>query len=245
MGILAHYTSVQTLESIVDGKSMDNASVHLFATQASFLNDPTENEIMMNYLNDNYTSMAIKDEEYWTGYPFSVSFSELLDDLNQWRVYGDDGSGVALIFAIDKNEIIQLNFQYTIDAYKVEYMEDIDTIIKELKSVDSIERTDVKRLYQLYRLGLQYKIKYYEPEQEWRIVAHTGNIYHYRFRYANGFIIPYVEIELPIDCIAGVKLGPCISAENRQKVYKSVNKLSHDIKITESQIPYRPLSKYE
>lgn len=122
--VLYHYTDAGGFEGIVRTAIMR-------ATDIRFLNDPLELsyawEALLAALEDAKTEKPDYSEAYQAALEaisltnavnpesigdsiFSTSFSEIGDDLTQWRSYADDGKGVALGF--DREAITVLKVPY-------------------------------------------------------------------------------------------------------------------------------------
>ena len=83
---LYHYTSIESLLSIINGIDINNEFVKFRSTHIAYLNDMTEGRLLQNALKKNgINEDAIKILEACKGYPFVMSLSENSDDLNMWR----------------------------------------------------------------------------------------------------------------------------------------------------------------
>jgi len=106
---LWHYTSLQSLFEIVRHRAM-------WATDVRFLNDPLEYRHAFSILkqlvkrgltDDKFGEAMAKELDQLDAFdtnsapPMVTAFSDNADDLAQWRLYGDGGSGCALVFDID------------------------------------------------------------------------------------------------------------------------------------------------
>jgi hypothetical protein len=103
-GPLWHYTSMEAGRAIL-------STGMLRATDANYLNDYTETRLFRHFLveqaNARYPDASelgqrvldkCRDRAETPMTMYVVSLSELGDDLPQWRAYGDDGRGCALVF---------------------------------------------------------------------------------------------------------------------------------------------------
>lgn len=125
-GLLCYYCSMETFYNIVSSKEFWINDMHS-------MNDPMENYMLsINYCNelknlykqnpfdfsfninnkkinfDNYIDEINSNYEKFQNYKyssfyFSLCFSKNIDDLNMWRMYGDNGKGVYI--AIKKNSL--------------------------------------------------------------------------------------------------------------------------------------------
>lgn len=133
---LYHYTSKEGFLGIIKNKT-------LWATEILFMNDSKESkipfEILLKLLSEeknsdirkkiedaqNVTKINIFDfYKAFEGFnTYVISFSEKQNDLNQWRSYGENGSGFCIEFntnqlqlAIDKNlKILELSTNGILD----------------------------------------------------------------------------------------------------------------------------------
>jgi hypothetical protein len=115
--LIYHYTDSAGLLGIV-------SSNRLWASEASFLNDPTEGVLFPDLVISSIrkkrggltaleTQVVSHFEDGLKKYPkppsaFAISFCDDGDLLSQWRGYGSSGSGYAIGFAADKFDIFQL-----------------------------------------------------------------------------------------------------------------------------------------
>ena len=100
-----HYTSLDGLLSILSYKTLRFGNVNM-------MNDPTELKIgemfLFNFIKDRYktnhfdskTINSVINSHYNRG-TYIFCMSEIVEDLNQWRVYGDNGVGVQLSINVD------------------------------------------------------------------------------------------------------------------------------------------------
>lgn len=92
---IIHYTNIQSFCDIINSQS-----IRLY--DCNNLNDAKEIEIGLNRL-------GFKYEEKWlnelkrTHFIFSASEYDGQEDFNIWRLYGDKGHGIALVFEIEEN----------------------------------------------------------------------------------------------------------------------------------------------
>lgn len=146
--IIYHYTSLNTLQAILDRlekeEEINNPKpLILRGTHVEYLNDSTEYnlacEIMTDMLieyaksvNDNDSKNIVKyaDIKIWEGIattlgqltrPFITSFSENDDNLPMWNTYGSNGLGVAIgIKKVDFKEYFTIWSQcsYTVENFR-------------------------------------------------------------------------------------------------------------------------------
>ncbi|CAM3007407.1 Protein of uncharacterised function (DUF2971) [Legionella steigerwaltii] len=97
-----HFTSFDNLKKILSSKS-------LLHTKSNELNDSLEIKYSLQYLSDILDKVGFDSsndflkqmiERYFEGIEIYVTcFSKKVDDLNLWRLYGDNGLGVSLGFS--------------------------------------------------------------------------------------------------------------------------------------------------
>lgn len=152
---------------------------------------------------------------------FIASFTEEGDLLSQWRGYGSGGEGVAIGFNLRELSLSKIEGPFlpaeAPAVVKVEY--DQDRQDQELRwhfeaarrvydehaeglSVNQYAARRFPALFHdvirdaLYWLRWEFKSPYYSEEREWRLVSNPVGL-HYKTRFSNGSIVPYVEMPLP------------------------------------------------
>ncbi|PSV21897.1 hypothetical protein C0W44_06750 [Photobacterium leiognathi subsp. mandapamensis] len=118
--MIYHYTSVDTLLKILESQS-------LWASDLSKMNDPQEFTAGLEILRDLF-SETFPDSIDWFNHNQIVgsnnqqlllgcSFSNMSDDLSQWRAYGDDGCGV--VIGVDES-ILRSHNSMTLPRFYIE-----------------------------------------------------------------------------------------------------------------------------
>lgn len=193
---------------------------------------------------------------------FTISFSKQEDDLTMWRGYGQNGDGITLGFDFSKLPL-------TLPMYGADYKERkswseseptylLQKEIKKCEYVDSnnikiaeeaCDRTlknifnkddewkDVKQAIINNEFAPIYKHKKYEVEGEYRIVKHQIMP---QYRLADNKLIPYIKVNVPIECLNRIIIGPCQSSSEvvmRTKSFLLTKGI--DVEVTSSIIPYR------
>lgn len=210
-----HYCTMDSFYEIIRSKKIRLGDL-------TTMNDPTElglrnvhwaNEIFnaykKNYFEFNYTvnGMNCGMKEYlqllslqntifqngrYNDLYFALCMSKKGDDLNQWRVYGDNGKGVCIGFKEDK--IIEFkdnnpNFDYKdmeyIDIHLKKIVEKIaESILFKIKDLYENNKQDelLQFSYNIFpdieQFILSYKDKTYEQESETRLIYkyHTDKV---------------------------------------------------------------------
>jgi hypothetical protein len=198
--LVYHYTSLKGLKGILKKQ-------RIRATHFEYLNDPDELHYCRNLFGEearrtdpNAADPAMFGEDY------IASFSEVGDDLAQWRSYGDGGNGVAIGLVLESKFLLRPH--WAVRWVKVDYSEH-----EHRRMARSAAPAD------LFELGPRMKRGMHSFEREWRLVVHTGAFLDamppVRFRNSKFGLTPYVELEhdrtpLPIQ---EVVLGPMTGAK--------------------------------
>lgn len=282
--VIYHYTSIETLNAILSGcehhptrdaksDSIDSHRIKLWATHWMYLNDPTEYKYffdeLRDYIRDNKDLCTYRDSFDSTfdfakrigGMPYVISLSKAKDNLEMWRSYAGNGTGVAIGF--DKNRLYaeicktDLDDKYnSVKMYDCRYLEK-DQIKNECNKLRDYLLSVLSKseknggdynLIHLVESLIVFKHPCYFNEREARIV-----LFDYspvgrgvKFRTVNDLIIPYREVSIPISCIREIILGPCADVvKNKESISMKLtsknSKLAETIYIDHSPIPYRQI----
>lgn len=151
--------------------------------------------------------------------PFSLSFSKAEDKLPMWKMYGDNGNGVALLFDDDllKNEFENLIFADAVNyGFNVKNPNVIGTIISSInkrfnKTKQEFIKDNVLTSAGMFAFVCPFlKDESYEYEKEYRVAFVAKEHSDTKFRVRGNRIIPYVEVSIPIKYLKGVVIGPCL-----------------------------------
>lgn len=237
-----HYTSFASLASIlISGKirlscivGMNDSSEIYFADNILGFRKPESkvNQNRINYANDR----------------FLLSFSTRLDDLNQWRLYGDDGKGVCLEF---HHHDLTDEYKYPKGPFifgNVLYNPGLADVLK--KSFSKIGKSFGRDfiLDHIYLWRNFFKAADYAPEEEYRVIFFNS-----KNRYSNekinwdmnklGIFNSYVELNVftahpnifPMK-ITKIILGPKVAEQNinimQLEYFKRKKKYAFDIEIS-------------
>lgn len=165
-------------------------------------------------------------------YLFIISFSSNRDTLPMWSMYTKDGKG--LCFCID-DEIIYKHFKEREElqtrivpvSYNLTNLEDTTmrllcdiyrNYIDEMKGDDIPDKDNLIQFYQyqfIRELAPLYKDSAYSYEGEKRLICtqqrHDDSI---GFRIsANGYVIPFRMINIPVDALKSIIVGPSYNYE--------------------------------
>jgi hypothetical protein len=222
-GTLHHYTTIGGLQGIL-------ASGLLRAGHVRYCNDPYElryaSEVVRDYLSARraalgdevvqraMAALSSKLDRETDDDTYVVCFTELPDDLNQWRAYAADGTGYALGFGTT-----DWNLPREWSLYKIVYERDdqialLDQWIEAVSSArqhlpdggaDGEEEWIANEAFaaEVHRLfgeaSLHFKAPDYKSEREWRLV-YTRDIWAERlpvaFREGRRGLHPFVELKL-------------------------------------------------
>lgn len=235
--VLFHYTSLESLLSILNGIDVQNEMLHLWATHIAYLNDMTEGELLPSVLQQlGINRNTIDILQGCDGYPFILSLSELNDDLYMWNSYAQQGKGVALGF-----DFKMLNTVKGCKLCKCEYIS-VDELCNEYKGKNIENPTNQTDCLQLSRLLYNdahiYKHSSFRAETEWRLVMQEVED---GFRMGQKGLIPYKIIKIPTSALVSITLGPKVDFPHNsfaiERLLKSKVKPEKNPKIICSQIP--------
>lgn len=202
-----------------------------YATHAAFLNDPSENKLSLEALKSlGITESILELCEVLPGTPYVISFCKTDNNLPMWRLYGGNACGVALGF--DEKEIVKHyktegntaliihdKCQYT-TAKQLRLMIRHSKEYQEWES-DCAKRKNLLPIARIMLKSLMYKHKAYEFEDEYRLGFKDVSPREFRNN-ANGVLIPYKSMPIPITSLKTITIGPCA---NREKIKYTIQLL--------------------
>ena len=244
---LYYYTD---LNALINGIFKYNDKICIWASRLSHLNDPDEIRIGLDELTVNGTpDWEVNDVLQSLKTSHSISFSGHYDILPMWKMYGDGGNGVMLIF--DKKVLL--------DEWKGQLQ---PCIYKNTPQFDSLKKTffhpelhpefsrlsSTQRTLVWFQLSLMFasviKMDDYYYEKEFRLVG-LGNIYfndkrEQKYKLSGKRIIPYVEAIMPKMSLKGICLGPLVDSSNKETLeeYLQIKGFNHVV-VNTSKIHYR------
>lgn len=221
---------------------------------------------VLDYTKKNNIALNDKEKEL-TQHPqynlniFTISFSKQEDDLTMWRGYGQNGDGISLGFDFSKlpstlpmygadckerkywSESEPTYLLYD-EIKKCEYVDTNNIKIAEeacnktLKNIfNKDEWTDVKQAIINNAYAPIYKNKKYEAEGEYRIIKHQIMP---QYRLADNKLVPHIKINIPIECLKRIIVGPCqSSSEVVMRIKSFLWTKCFDTEVIISAIPYR------
>lgn len=244
----------------LDEKNSDEQRVSLpcenlafLATDIAALNDRTEYKEITNLISEVGKTETIKlMDETLKGIPFVISFSTLPDWLPMWLNYADDGRGVCLKFnkeALERNLIKdhQQNPEWIRAGLchyeKTKEFENLYERVKEGNRNGVFTETIIENLQLYNEFSFQsafLKDKSFKPESEWRLVIFSTN---YLFYPKNNGWIARTRVNIPINCLEEIKLGPCTRELDKLFVERIVHLIESPsgrlIHVSQSTHPYR------
>lgn len=198
---IAKYTTLDTLVAVLQsGKMRMNSIVSM--------NDKTEigflEEYIRNYKED-FDKYLFADKEFIT------SFTTRIDDLDMWRLYGDNARGVCMVFErINKDSDELFNISYI--AEKSDVLEKIAKLQDALKDNSIRFRMNLLKKYQHF-----LKLSDYSSESECRLMVNSEKTDGWFINRDNGILTPYIEKKLVREVeedniypfrLSGIILGP-------------------------------------
>lgn len=203
---VAKYTSLDTVLMMLNSKKMRMMSV-------TAMNDKLEIGHLYGKLrNEDSTYLEDKTKIYYARQRYITSFTNKIDDLTMWRLYGDDGKGVCLVFL----EPYDCHYYFPID-----YSGKNSKIYLEAKKIcEELYKNGIKFAFKSLESTWQYflKPKGFSDEQELRYLKMDGSKPDGYLLSANGVISSYKDYFLVPDednpekafpaHLQGVILGP-------------------------------------
>ncbi len=243
---LYHYTTISGVKGIIDKKA-------IWGTEIDYLNDREEYKdfyrIYLEISNEfieadskwepllngvNNTVSANLEHDYFPGKNanyFVTSYSEVRDDLSQWRGYAKGGYQIG--FAYDKMKDISNKDHATTllcpcfynKGEKKSLVESVllyayNLMLKSDMKPETINELSYAVIYSFAGLAPFCKNEKFASEREWRSVTlrEFNNLQNIRFRESNGLLIPFIEKTLTrkctttnennFDCINEIIVGP-------------------------------------
>lgn len=251
---LCHYTTVETLHNLIQGIKNDNfyfyaSSIYaLNDPEEMYYGYDTfwkwlpsiekelnldDNHLLSNIWkrfgkghSDKYYNRIVKENLYECDKtPFVMSLSNKVDNLNMYRLYSNNATGVCLCFNEYNLKQLNMNIQNVIYGDKIDTT--IYRVLKNLlgdiqkKNWEKMEFNDLYHYMVSYFMSLSpiIKRKEYEEEDEWRLFKFAGKNDDIKFRTnCLGNIIPYIKIEIPVKYLDKIIVGPCADFLSTHKI---------------------------
>ena len=183
--------------------------------------------------------------------PFLISFSQVEDSLRMWDMYAKKGNGIAIVLNREKlnsfyptKDCIYYKENVDYETLKQEittlYTEKINTL-QTFSTFPKFEKALYIFMFICLTHGVFIKHLAYEEELETRISIPQTNTT--LFREKNGMIIPYMEQQIPFECIENIIVGPTADFDRvRESILLLMNSKGiewKEDKIIKSKVPYR------
>ena len=228
---IAKYTTLDTLVAVLQsGKMRMNSIVSM--------NDKTEigflEEYIRNYKED-FDKYLFADKEFIT------SFTTRIDDLDMWRLYGDNARGVCMVFErINKDSDELFNISYI--AEKSDVLEKIAKLQDALKNNSIRFRMNLLKKYQHF-----LKLSDYSSESECRLMVNSEKTDGWFINRDNGILTPYIEKKLVREVeedniypfrLSGIILGPAFREQtaNMMQVLYMAAQCQYSLFVKQSKI---------
>lgn len=177
---IAKYTTLETLVAILQSGTLRMNSI-------VSMNDKTETDFLQEYIKnykedfvDEYDKYLFADKEFIT------SFTTRIDDLDMWRLYGDNAHGVCLVFERDNKDKGGL--------YEISYVNaDLDILNEIAKLQNALKDNNIR-----FRLNLLQKYQHfmkhsdYSSEKECRLLVHSEKPDGWFVNRDNGILTPFI-----------------------------------------------------
>lgn len=215
---LYHYTSKNGFLGIIENKT-------LWASGILYMNDEKETRIPFEILEEllkedknadirEKIDRIMEDRkvfldlyEAFRGFEiYVISFSEKRDDLNLWRGYGDNASGICIEFNSkdllnalkeNQNQIELLSWEKCIYD-KQEQKNKIQSLLDSVKEGNDFN--DAKFFEEMCYLSTYFKDESFRDEHEWRITVKLGTELKNRklkkIRAGKNIFVPYYELRI-------------------------------------------------
>lgn len=180
---VAKYTSFEGLIAILEsGKICMNSIVSM--------NDKTETDFLNDFLK-NYKDEYEQDfDKYlFADKVFITSFTTRIDDLDMWRLYGDNARGVCMVFERKDKTNNAL--------YKIKYVDPETDLKKVAELLKALKDKGIR-----FRLNLLKKYRHflkhadYDTEEEYRLLMRSERPDGWFINRDNRILTPYLEREL-------------------------------------------------
>ena len=185
---------------------------------------------------------------------FTLSFSQLKDDLNMWHLYGDDCNGVALQFnefdlkrlPITVPKLLQpieygdaTKSNKVLGAIHSSYQRYLTVLNSDKTNKEIVKLKWIITINDLVCSAIKHESFRHEKEKRLIIVTGDSQLFKYKMN-SNKHLIPYIEVRMPIRYLEKITLGPCTDAENLMRVLEMMRiTYGMNFQINISENPYR------
>ena len=248
--MIYHYTTTASLDGIIR-----NDGIYLRATHYQHLNDKNEVAWCQESLRDLCEDLKnMPDEEFQLYYntPYIISFCGLHDDLNMWRLYGDNGKGIMFCFdykmmkEISKlrpetvlGRVIYSNDEERKEKYK-QALEDYDIIttndpVEDMFAACAFVKKDSYKIEHEERFAviLDKDINFQNGEI---IMSESKKGIKNRMR--GDELVPFLELRFPIEILKKIVIGYELNFEQVKdrimEIFKQYDSLYQNVQIEKS-----------
>ena len=187
---------------------------------------------------------------------FVFSFSRRENLLSQWRAYGSYAIEFdAKVFTEEISGVRQCVYvqKEKKDTAKIAVTRALNIISQDMgNNGGGLSTKSLDALGDLIELAATFKDKGFSEEEEFRVISQAGEgDDSIKFRHKNNKLIPYLEMDISLDCIKAVHIGPMSEQELAytsmaafvRKIEKdwqidSAN-IEYELNVKKSSIPYR------
>lgn len=270
--LIYHYTTLEVFINLFNSFSDEKRSLTFWASNCAFMNDPQEIKEGFKLLKDSIVGfecplveqeikrllehehlheiLLLMSTKLNEGIPYAISFSHNKDNINMWNMYGDNGRGVVLGF---DRSILESKFENNLSEcyYYDPEKKGLSPIIQEAISLyiekmhpcpDGFDKSiylDIQLVRLISCLASNIKNISYEYENEIRLIKHEKVP---KFRSKKNLILPYTMIDIPIEALKSITLGPNYDERTIQSIKMILWSLGLeplDENIFISKVPYR------
>lgn len=181
---LYKYTSLSTLVATLNSRKMRLNSI-------VGMNDKTETNFLPDIKKNFKESIESSgDEYYFANQAFITSFTTYTPKgLDMWRLYGDNGKGVCMVFKTKKDTDLTALRQ-------VKYVSPNAPILKQAKAfLVALKKQKIKFRFQVFEDSLRYiKHQDFKSEKEIRLLINTTTPSQWVISSDNGILAPCIEL---------------------------------------------------
>lgn len=233
--LVYHYTSVESLYHIVKSRRFRLGSIFFMndSMEVQWCFDLALT--MMKERKEEFGVLIDLIQKRGFEHIFCGCFSALCDDLSQWRGYADDGRGVAIGVDISKvTDGNTSNVLHSLERVNVVYKEEEQKaeVNKLLTEHLGLAKTEVQHGEFIRQLGTYVKLSSLAvkcktpafaaeeetrlvlrptiPMRDWRYDKKSVKTFPHGIEFLSrgGSLVPYADIDLPLEAIGSLHLGP-------------------------------------
>jgi len=181
---IAKYTTFDTLIAILKSNKIRMNSI-------ASMNDKTETDFLEDKIK-NYKDKYERDlDKYlFADKEFIISFTKRVDDLDMWRLYGDNAQGICLVFKRKDKENDEL--------YKINYVDPENPTLAKIDEFNNLLKSKNIRFYFWLLHKYCHFIKHtdYHSEDEYRYLERSDSPDGWFVNRDNGILTPFIEKSL-------------------------------------------------